>query len=167
MTDITVTDSTTIVQLSQVVGSTRLRLIDVSGQAAPFWQPNSFVPANGVMRPNDPGQTGYVYKANAAGQTGEVEPAWPTTGTVVDGSITWTPEAPPAAGADAVTSATWTQVNPPDATLTITGQATSQLTASALIGGGTAGKAYSVVCAVTMTSGQVYAVPLVITITAN
>src|SRR5579859_3127460 len=101
MTDIVVTDATPV-QLTQAAGSTRLRVIDVSSQAAPFWQPNSFVPANGVMRPTDPNQTGFVYKATASGTTGEVEPAWPVSGSVTDGSISWTPETPPAAGADTV-----------------------------------------------------------------
>lgn len=166
MTDIVVTDSTPV-QLTQPAGSVRQRIVDVSAQAAPFWQPNSYVAANGLTRPTDLNQTGFVFKnAATAGQTGELEPAWPKTsgGTVVDGSLTWTAQTPPAAGSDTVASATWSQVNPPDGTLTITNQTTTPLTAAAFIGGGTSGSVYTVKAAITMASGEIYPVTLLITI---
>ena len=167
MTDIVVTDSVTVVQLQQVAGSARLRVLDVSAQSVPFWQPSSYVGSSGFMRPTDANENGFVYKTNAAGVTGAKEPTWPVTGTVTDGSLTWTTQTPPAAGSDTVNSATWSQVNPPDNTLTITGQSTTPLTASALIGGGTAGKAYPLLVSITMASGQVYNIPLLISITAQ
>lgn len=166
MTDIVVVD-TTPVNLTQRSGTTRQRIVDVSLQAAPFWQPNLYVAANAVIRPTDPNTTGFAFKNGVtAGQTGPIEPAWPKTsgGTVVDGSVTWTAGAPPVTGEDTVASATWTQVNPPDGLLTIANQTTSPLTASAFIGGGTSGQIYQVKVAVTMVSGQIYPVLLVISI---
>lgn len=166
MTDIVVTD-TTPVQLTQRAGSVRQRVIDVSLQAVPFWQPNVFVAANGVMRPTDLNTTGFTFKNGATpGQTGPIEPAWPKVsgGTTTDGSITWTAQAPPATGEDTVVSASWTQQSPPDGALTIATQTTSSLTASAYIGGGTSGQTYRVLAAVTMASGAVYPVLLVISI---
>ena len=165
MTDIVVNDAVTVVQLQQVAGSTRLRAVDVSAQSAPFWQPSTFVPSGSFMRPTDANETGFLYKASAAGVTGTKEPTWPSTGSVTDGSLTWTPQTPPAAGADSVASATWTQVNPPDNALTITGQSTTALAVTAMIGGGTAGKAYPLLVSITMASGQVYNIPLLVSIT--
>ena len=166
MTDIVVTDNEPV-QLQQRAGQNRQRVLDVSLQAIPFWQPLSFIAANGVMRPTDANANGFAFKnGSTAGQTSAVEPAWPKLvgGTVVDGSVTWTAAAPPISGEDTVSSASWTQISPPDGTLTITGQTTTSLTASAFIGGGTSGSTYQVLVAITMTSGAIYNVLLVITV---
>lgn len=163
----------TPIQFSWAAGSTRPVVLDLSLQGAPPWQPGISVAANAVFRPTNSLEsadgadhsTGYLYQNGAtAGQTGQAEPAWPSTGTVADGSLTWTPVTPPASGEDEVASAVWTQISPPDNTLTITNEATSSLEASAYIGGGTAAQTYQISVAVTMTSGAVYVVPIVVTI---
>lgn len=155
------------VALSQQAGSNLPRVIDVSSLSVAAWQSGAAVAASGLLRPTSTHETGFVYVASAAGQTGPLEPAWPTTvgGTVTDGSITWTAAAPPATGQDTVSSATWTQVSPPDATLMITGQATTALTASAKVGGGTSGNPYTINVAITMASGVIYPVQLILQVT--
>ena len=157
-------DTDYVVQLQQRAGSNLQREIDVSLLAVENWQKGIFIPANSLIRPTIANQTGFVYQNVAAGQTGSREPAWPASGTVTDGSVTWTPIAPPASSEDTVQSATWTQVSPPDGLLAITGEATSSLTASAYLGGGTSGFVYSVLVAITMASGAVIQVLLYLTI---
>lgn len=146
--------------------------VDVSQPAVEVWQANSFVAASAFRRPSASSEsadgadhsTGYVYQTTAEGQTGAIEPAWPTTGTVKDGSITWSPVVPLAAGEDSIASGTWTQVNPPDSALTITTETVGGLIASAYVGGGTSGLVYTINVAVTMTSGAVYVVQLIVTV---
>lgn len=154
-----------IVQRQQLAGSNQIYEIDVSARAVNAWVAHAEFAAGALIRPTDSNQNGFVFRSSGAGQTGALEPAWPTTvgGTVTDGSITWTAQAPPASGEDTVASATWTQASPPDATLTITSQSTSSLVASALIGGGTSGNVYLVQVAVTMASGAIYVVQIYIT----
>jgi hypothetical protein len=109
--------------------------------------------------------TGYVYQNGAtAGQTGQTEPGWTTSGTLADGSCTWTPVAPPASGQTKVQSATATLVNPPDSALTV-GQVTSgELTVDVPLSGGTSAETYTVQIAVTMTDGEVLVIQLVVTV---
>ena len=159
------------VAVSQPAGSSRLREIDLSMMAAPAWQPNIYVLANQIIRPTNPNEsangldnsTGYVYKAAAAGQTGPLEPAWVTTGSVADGSVSWTPQAPLATGEDSVASASWT-VTGADGELTVTGVGTTSLTASAYFKNGTSGQTYTVTALVTMTSTAVYPVVFLVSV---
>lgn len=149
--------------------------VDFSAPSVEVWEANAYVPASGLRRPSSATEsadgndhsTGYIYQTSAAGQTGPLEPAWPTTGSAKDGSITWSPLVPIAAGQDSIASVTWSQSNPPDAALTITGQAVTGLIASAQIGGGTAGNAYLIDVEATMTSGAVYPVQILLTVLPN
>lgn len=155
-----------VFDVSQPAGGSYPRFVDVSDRSTPKWDENLPVAANSLIRPTKGNGTGFVYHAGGAGQTGENEPAWPTVagGTVTDGSITWTAQAPPAAGQDAIASVVWSQVSPPDATLTISGQSNTTLVAQANIGGGTSGKTYTVRAQVTMTSSAVYIVLIIVAI---
>lgn len=164
-----------IVYRTWLAGSSRRQIVDVSPQAYDVWQPNASAPASYIMRPSTASEssdgsdhsTGFAYKSGVtAGQTGAVEPAWPTTagGTVQDGSVTWTAAAPPVTGGDAIASAVWSQLSPPDGTLTISSQTYGPLTASAYIGGGTSGNVYTVQVVITMTSGAIYVAQIVVTI---
>lgn len=149
---------------TQRAGASRPYEIDVSSLAVSAWQANVSMPANALVRPTTPNQNGFVYQSTAAGQTGNVEPAWATAGTVKDGSLVWTPLTPPASGEDSIASVAWSQQNPPDATLTISSQSNTGLTATAFIGGGTSGSTYTVVATVTMVSGAIWPVLLYVTI---
>lgn len=166
MTDISVNASTPV-NVSQLAGQNLPYVIDVGNAAVVGWNAGASIAANSLMRPTNPNQTGFLYKAGGtAGQTGGLEPAWPKVagGTVVDGSVTWTAIAPPAAGEDSVASATWTQITPPDATLTITGQLLGALTALAYLGGGTAGNVYTIDALVTMVSTAQFRVRIILAI---
>ncbi len=85
---------------------TRLLRLDFFPLVATFWRPGEQYATNGYVRPR--AETGFAYQASAAGQSGLTEPAWPTTlsGTVVDGSITWTAVASASNGVQALTSPT-------------------------------------------------------------
>jgi hypothetical protein len=140
---------------------------DVSLISLISWGANSSIVANQLIRPSTGNETGLIYQNGpTAGQTGPTEPVWPTpAGAVVpDASLNWTGVVPPAPGQDTVQSATWTQLSPPDGTLSITGQTKTALTVSALIGGGTTGKTYTILVLITMVSGATYPVELVVTI---
>lgn len=52
-----------------------------------YWSPSIAVP---VGRQADVGSGAVLYVATTAGTTGATEPVWPASGTVVDGSVTWT-----------------------------------------------------------------------------
>jgi hypothetical protein len=173
----TIYQDTTTVQASQRAGGSRLRELDLSMVAVPAWQPDVAIAASGLIRPTNANEnedgtngagvdhsTGYWYKNGlTAGQTGALEPAWPTTGTVQDGSCTWTPTAPPATGGDTVSSCAWV-VSGPDGALTVTGTTTTQLTASGYFNGGTSGATYTVTATVTMASGSVFVVEFIVTV---
>lgn len=76
------------------------RGFDLSWHAGRKWRPGIYV-ASGTairVRPQSLGgeqpTTGYQYRANASGWTGEVEPTWPLDTTPVeDGSLAWVREA--------------------------------------------------------------------------
>jgi hypothetical protein len=146
----------------QTAGSARPYQIDLSSLTVNAWQANAWMAANALIRPTQPNQTGYIYQTTAAGQTGEVEPAWPKTGSVSDGSLTWAPLTPPQG--DSISSVAWTQINPPDGMLTITGETHDQRTVTALIGGGTSGNTYTVQALVTMASGAIYPLQIVVSV---
>ncbi|MGC8518483.1 MAG: hypothetical protein ACP5P4_08125 [Steroidobacteraceae bacterium] len=147
--------------------------VDVGIASVQVWQPNSTVGASELRRPSTDTEsadgldhsTGFVYQnGTTPGQTGQLEPGWVTTGTVSDGSCTWTPLAPPATSQSKVQSATATLVDPPDSALAV-GQVTSgELTVNVPISGGTAGETYTVQIAVTMTDGEVLVIQLVVTV---
>lgn len=66
--------------------------IDWTTEFANLWKPNSAYAALSAVRPNE--ATGFEY-VSSGGQSGSVEPTWPTEGgeTITDGSITWTSQA--------------------------------------------------------------------------
>jgi hypothetical protein len=152
---------------NQAAGSKRLYEIDLSSQVVEAWQANIFIAPSALIRPTQPNQNGYVYQnGSQQGQTGALEPAWPNPAaqTVQDGSVTWTALTPVNAGEDQIQSVVWSQVAPPDPLLTISAQANSEVIASALIGGGTSGNIYTVLATVTMVSGAVYPIQIIITV---
>lgn len=51
------------------------------------WVPGEIVAVGTLRRPLVP--FGYMLKCTVAGQTGPRERAWPTSGTIKDGSVTW------------------------------------------------------------------------------
>lgn len=165
MTDCSSTSDDTIVA-SQRAGGNYPYTIDVSARTTSQWLANTPFPAAALVRPSDGNGTGFAYQASGAGETGENEPAWPTTAgqTVVDGSITWTADVPPAAGQDTISSVTWVQSNPPDATLTLGSQSHNSFAVTGYVGGGTSGKVYTIVITITMSSGAIYPAQLVLTI---
>jgi len=160
-----ITLTPTVLTNSQYAGANEPYVIDVSQVSAAAWQPGIFVAAGEIIRPTTANQTGFVYQADADGQTGLVEPAWAKTvgGTVTDGSITWTAAAPPAQSQDQIAAVVWS-VSGPDSALQITSQVHDALTASAYIGGGTSGAVYTVEVTVTMNSGAAWIVVILVTV---
>ncbi len=147
--------------------------IDVGIASVGVWEPNSTVGVAELRRPSTSTEsadgldhsTGYVYQNGAtAGQTGPTEPGWVTTGTVQDGSCTWSPVAPPASSQSKVQSAAVTLVNPPDSALTVGTVTTGELTVNVPVSGGTAGQFYTIQIAVTMTDGEVIVIELGVTV---
>lgn len=166
MTDISVNASTPV-NVSQLAGQNLPYVIDVGNAAVVGWNAGASIAAGSLVRPTNANQTGFLYQSgSSAGQTGALEPAWPKIagGTVVDGSVTWTAIAPPAAGEDFIASATWTQASPPDAALTITGQSLGSLAATAYLGGGTSGNVYTINAVITMRSPAVFRVQIILAI---
>lgn len=151
----------------QFAGSNIPYEFDVSIISVMAWGPNASILPNQLVRPSNGNETGLLYQNGAtAGQTGPIEPAWPTPvgSTVADSSLIWTGVVPPALSQDVIQSVTWTQISPPDGTLVLSGQTHTSLTASAFVGGGTTGKAYTILVLITMASGATYPVELVVTI---
>lgn len=147
--------------------------LDVGVASVQPWQPSSSVQASELRRPSTASEsadgldhsTGYVYQNGAsAGQTGQSEPGWVTTGTLQDGSCTWTPVAPPASTQSKVQSATATLVDPPDTALVVGQVTTGELTVNVPVSAGTSGQTYTVQIAVTMTDGEVLVLNLVVTV---
>lgn len=148
--------------------------LDVSQRAVAAWEQGEFIAASELRRPSTAAEsadgldhtTGFVYQNGATpGQTGALEPAWPTTGTVKDGSVTWTPVPPPATGETTISAATWTcQPASDGSTLTITSETFDPMAASAYVGGGKSGNVYTVIIAVTMASGAIYGAQLIVTV---
>jgi hypothetical protein len=80
-------------------GERKQRGFDLTAFSANNWAPKTFFSAGDVIRVLGVGAggeqpfTGFDYTADVDGYTGEFEPAWPATGTVSDGPITWSPVA--------------------------------------------------------------------------
>lgn len=78
-------------------GERRQRGFDLSSFAANTWAPRTFYSAGDVIRVSgvtNGGEqvfTGFDYEADADGYTGEFEPGWPDSGSVDDGSLSWSP----------------------------------------------------------------------------
>jgi hypothetical protein len=119
------------------------------------WAPGVVYPSDVVVRPSFP--TGFQYSSNG-GQSGQVEPRWPTAaaGTVTDGSVTWTCEAISNDSLDAsIATSGWfsdTGITTDNDSLTNTGGA--QIVAVD-VSGGTAGQTYDITNTVTLSDGTV------------
>lgn len=97
-----------------------LRNLDLTPFYARNWEPGEFFDAGQAVRPRlkrdggKRGATGFEYVPSADGQSGEVEPVWPTVvgQTVADGGLLWTCQAISHASLDATiadpTKVTWT-----------------------------------------------------------
>jgi hypothetical protein len=94
--------------------------------------------------------TGYQFNASTGGHTATVEPRWPTSGTVADGSVIWTAEAISTASLRrTLSSAAWAA----DTGITVGTQSTVGTKATALISGGTLGQTYLIRCTGTCSDG--------------
>jgi hypothetical protein len=119
------------------------------------WSQGTIFVSDATIRPTFP--TGFQY-SSGGGQSGQIEPRWPTTigGTVADGSITWTCEAIGNDSLDAtISSSTWlaeTGITAANDDLANTGGV--QL-ASIEVSGGTAGNTYWVANTVTLSDGTI------------
>jgi hypothetical protein len=152
------------INLSQRVGQNIPYIVDVGSLSVNQWSPNASYAALSLIRPTTPNETGFLYEANAAGQSGPLEPAWATTGTVKDGSLIWTPITPPAAGEDAISSVAWVIASPNDGALVVSAQTNDARTATAQLGPGTLGQIYTINVTVTMTSGAEYVARIILAI---
>lgn len=148
-------------------------IFDFGLTAVDVWGANAFIQGNELRRPSTENEsadgadhsTGYIYQnGSAAGQTGKLEPAWATSGTITDGSITWTPIVPGGSSEDTLQSVTWTLVSPPDSALTVTNESVGTLTASATLTGGTAGLVYLIEITGVRKSGNGKTLQLYVTI---
>lgn len=74
--------------------------LDFFPLVANYWRPGTQYSANDIVRPLN--ADGNAYQADAAGQSGLVEPAWADG--VTDGSVTWSQIAAGANGVTALTS---------------------------------------------------------------
>jgi len=54
------------------------------------WAATTFYPLNSRIYPTDNAANPYYYICTSSGTSGGSEPAWPSVGTVSDGSVTWT-----------------------------------------------------------------------------
>lgn len=163
---IEIAPSAPVVTAQQVAGSDLPYRFDISSVCARAWQANAYIKAGTVLRPTCGNGTGFVYPAQATGQSGEIEPAWATTpGTPVqDGSLTLTTAIPPAGGQDTIESVSATTVNPPDQTLTVGAPTNDEFTLGINIGGGTAGETYVILILATMASEVIWPIVLYLTI---
>lgn len=92
------------------------------------WFAGRLYSLNYVLRPTH--ATGYEYKCTTAGYSADAEPAWPTTGTIADGTAIWTPQAVSAASLSAtISSAPWSA----PAGITVTNQVLSGYKSTALV----------------------------------
>jgi hypothetical protein len=126
------------------------RGFDLSWYAGRKWRPGMYV-ASGTairVRPQSLGgeqpTTGWQYRANASGWTGEVEPSWPTDTTPVDdGSLAWIREAVTSDSLEKTISGagnvTWDADSPMTATNPVLVTTGGQLVITAHHAGGLAG----------------------------
>lgn len=84
--------------------STRIIELDFFPAVANFWEAGKEYASGDIVRPREP--TGFAYQAGGNGQSGRRTPKWPETvsGTVVDGSITWTAVVAGSNGVDSVSA---------------------------------------------------------------
>ena len=139
-------------------GETKPFTIDMKRYLRSYWIAGRRYSAGDYVR--SPTISGFAFQAGGNGEAGSVEPAWPRalSGTVTDGSITWTAVAPATNAVDTIASVTWGQVSPPDSALTISGQSNTIEEATANFIAGTSGQVYRVKVDVTTTAGLVYEV---------
>jgi hypothetical protein len=80
-------------------GERKQRGFDLTGFSVRNWAAKTFFSQGDVIRVLGAAAggeqifTGFDYSASDDGYTGEFEPAWPITGSVVDGAIAWVPVA--------------------------------------------------------------------------
>lgn len=135
-------------------GETVDRTLNLRGEIQQAWRAGVEYATNAYVRPTRP--NGFDYKVTSAGtgRTSAAEPRWPTTvgGTVTDGSITWTCQAPSTSSCDPLSgSAT---VTPPTG-ITATHVSTDPLGDVKLrLAGGTAGQDYGVLVTAPTSGGQ-------------
>jgi hypothetical protein len=95
-----------------IAGETLPFEFDWTQEFSVFWSANGYFPAFMVVRPLDPeGDTGLEY-VSSGGKAGLDEPVWPASGSVEDGTITWT--AQPLSNSslrERISSATWPAVS--------------------------------------------------------
>jgi hypothetical protein len=62
------------------------------GSTLSNWTTGATIGAEGTILPTPANQNGFFFQSTLGGTTGATEPTWPSTvsGTVVDGSVTWT-----------------------------------------------------------------------------
>jgi hypothetical protein len=78
-------------------GERKQRGFDLTALSARNWTSKSFFATGDVIRvmgASGGGEqqfTGFDYVAAGDGYSGELEPAWPATGTVTDGTLSWSP----------------------------------------------------------------------------
>jgi hypothetical protein len=63
---------------------------NLTREFANLWEADAPYASSDKVRPNSLPGTGFEYSSSGGVSNGAAEPAWPATGTVVDGSITWT-----------------------------------------------------------------------------
>lgn len=143
---------------AKFAGATKPFTIDLKRYLRSYWIAGRRYSANDCVR--SPTISGFAYQASSDGEAGSVEPAWPRTlsGTVTDGSLTWTAVAPGTNAVDTIASVAWSQVNPPDSALTIGTLSNTIEEMTAHFTGGTAGQVYRIKVDVTTTAGLVYEV---------
>jgi hypothetical protein len=131
-----------------------LHLVDFTRALSRFWQPGADFALNAAVLPTVP--TGFQYKAQGSGRSGQREPIWPKalTGTVTEGSITWVCEAISTTSLQTtVSSVAWTADSP----IAVGSQSLSGQIASALLDvtGAIDGEDYDVLVSATCADGQV------------
>jgi hypothetical protein len=101
-------------------------------------------------------RTGFAFKATVAGESGLVEPNWPTAAarTVADGSVTWASEAPGTSAVDTISTSTWSEVG--SSALTFSGTGATAEDTTVTVAGGVAGQVYRVRNQIVTNSGKTY-----------
>lgn len=128
-------------------------LFDFTTQIAHYWQENESVQAGSIRRPSI--ADGFVYQAQTTGTTAAREPRWSrSAGTLTqDGSVSWEAiSASPDNAIDPVVSVSASC----DLDLSIIGTPDfTSYSGKVVVGTGTAGGDYQVLCSVTTQSGAV------------
>lgn len=152
---------------TQIAGECRGFTIDVGQISVEEWSPGAILAASALISPTVQNETGFLYVNSTEGQTGPLEPNWPTpAGAVVaDGSLMWTAVVPPASGQDTISTVSCVQLNPPDGALGVSIQTSGSLTAEVVLSGGTTGKTYTTNAVITMLSGAIYIGQIILQVT--